>query len=173
MIRILLLICTTLMSTASWAGRDIYGETTPEYDGKLSDIQHVALPPTFTAKTEPEIALCDYPLAVITKQMAFFRHGSPHKVVTLANGKEGWVYEIPQQRDRKRDTQPSGDRMKMEEVPVNAVMHTYTLVFDEGVVIDVIYMDDGLGAGVNVTATEMQAHKAQPMAEPPPFLWAP
>ena len=162
MIRILLLICTTLMSTASWAGRNIYGETTPEYDGKLSDIQHVALPPTFTAKTDAESALRDYPLGVITKQVAFVRHGPPHKVVTLANGQEGWVYEIPHARERKTYTLPSGDRVNVKEIPVNVVMHTFTLDFcdGDGVVDDVIYQDDVSGA--RVTAAEMQAHKTQP-----------
>lgn len=165
MIRILLLVCAALLSTASWAGMGLYGETDPEYDGKLSDLRHIALPPAFNAKTDPEAALRDYPLGVIPKQAAFSRHGPPHKRVTLANGKEGWVYEIPHQRQRKSYTLPSGARVNVQEVPANAFMHTYTLEFDDGMVIDVIYKDDGPGTGV--TATEMQAHKVQPMAPSP------
>lgn len=142
MIRILFLVCAMFLSATSLAETNVYGETNPEYDGKLSDPRH-AVPPAFSAKTEPEIALCDYPLGVITKQVAFSRHGAPHKIVTLANSKEGWVYEIPRVRGSK----------------------TYTLEFDDGVVIDVIYTDDDLDTGV--TATEMQAHKAQPVAPGP------
>ncbi|MEW6330284.1 MAG: hypothetical protein AB1560_02385 [Pseudomonadota bacterium] len=145
MIRILFLVCAALLSATSLAATNVDGETNPEYDGKLSD-PRLAVPPAFSAKTEPEIALCDYPLGVITKQVAFSRHGAPHKIVTLANSKEGWVYEIPHARGR----------------------NTYTLEFDDGVVIDVIYEDDdGLGTGTGVTATEMQAHKAQPVAPVP------
>lgn len=148
MIRILFLVCAALLSATSLAETNVYGETNPEYDGKLSDLR-LAVPPAFSAKTEPEIALCDYPLGVITKQVAFSRHGAPHKIVTLANSKEGWVYEIPHARGSK----------------------TYTLEFDDGVVIDVIYEDDGLGTGV--TATVMQGHKATPMAEPPATFLTP
>lgn len=131
MIRILLLVGAVLLSAASWAGTDRYNPKSP----------------ALSAETDPQTALRDYPLGVIPKRVAFFRHGPPHKTVTLTNGDEGWVYEIPRQRK------------------------SYTLVFCDGVVSDVIYKDDGPGTGV--TATEMQAHKAQPMAETPPFLWTP
>ena len=165
MIRILLLVCVALLSAASWAGTNLYGGTDPEYDGKLSDLRHVATPPAFSANTDPEAALRDYPLGVIPKLAAFSRHGPPHRRVILANGKEGWVYEIPHQRTSKRYTLPSGTRVNVQEVPLNAFMHSYTLEFDDGVVIDVIYKDDGSGTGV--TATEMQARKAQPAAPAP------
>ena len=146
MIRILFLVCAALLSATSLAETNVYGETNPEYDGKLSDLR-LAVPPAFSAKTEPEIALCDYPLGVITKQVAFSRHGSPHKIVTSANSKEGWVHEIPHARGGKTNTK------------------TYTLEFDDGVVIDVIYDDDGLGTGV--TATLLQGHKMQPRSGAP------
>lgn len=171
MIRILLLVCATLLSTTSWAETNLYGVSTPEYDGKLSDPRHFPMPPALNAESDPETALRDYPLGVIPKRVAFYHHGSPHKTVTLANGKEGWVYEIPHKRTRKSYMLPSGDRVNVREIPANAVMHTFTLAFDDGVVIDVIYKDDGPGTGV--TATEMQAHKAQPMVESPPFRWTP
>ncbi len=154
-------LCRALVGN-ELAETNVYGETNPEYDGKLSD-PRLAVPPAFSAKTEPEIALCDYPLGVITKQVAFSRHGSPHKIVTLANGKEGWVYEIPHERERKV-TRAIGSSRGRDGVR-QRVMHTYTLVFDDGVVIDVIYKDDGPGTGV--TATEMQAHKMQPRAGAP------
>lgn len=165
MIRILFLVCAALLSAASWAGTNLYGETDPGYDGKLSDLRHVAMPPVFNANTDPEAALRDYPLGVIPKQAAFSRHGPPHKRVTLANGEEGWVYEIPHQRMSKRYTLPSGTRVNVQELPANVSMHVYTLEFCDGVVKDVIYKGDGPGTGV--TATEMQAHKAQPMAPGP------
>ncbi len=170
MIRILLLVGAVLLSAASWAGQGLYGETDPGRDGKPSD-RYNPMSPALNAKTDPETALRDYPLGVIPKRVAFFRHGPPHKTVTLANGEEGWVYEIPHQRQHNSYTLPSEARVNVQEVPANAVMHTYTLVFCGGVVKDVIYKDDGPGTGV--TAAEMQVHKAQPMAEPPPFLWTP
>lgn len=154
MIRILLLVSATLLSAASWASEN-----------------RLPTPPAFNAKTDPEVALRDYPLGVIPKRIAFIRHGPPHKTVTLANGEEGWVYEIPHERERKSYTLPSGARVDVQEVPANAVMHTYTLVICDGVVTDVLYKDDGPGTGV--TATEMQTHKAKPGAEPPSNAWSP
>lgn len=159
--RVSLLVSAALLSATSWAGTNLYGETNPEYDGKLSDLRH-AVPPAFSAQTDPESALRDYPLGVVTKQVAFSRHGPPHKVVTLANGEEGWVYEIPHRRERKTYTLPSGARVSVKEIPANAAMHTFTLDFCDGngVVDDVIYQDDVSGA--RVTAAEMQTHKMQP-----------
>ena len=154
MIRILLLVCAVLMSAGSWAGQN-----------------SLPIPPAFNANTDPETALRDYPLGVIPKRIAFIRHGPPHKTVTLANGEEGWVYEIPHDRERKRYTQPSGASVDVMEIPANAVMHTYTLVICDGVVTDVLYKDDGPGTGV--TATEMQTHKAKPLTEPPSGAWLP
>lgn len=165
MIRILFLVCAALLSETSLAETNVYGETSPEYDGKLSDLRQIAVPPALNAKTDPEATLRDYPLGVIPKQAAFFRHGPPHKRVTLTNGDEGWVYEIPHQRTSKRYTLPSGKRVSVQEIPAKVFMHTYTLVFCDGVVSDVVYKDDGPGTGV--TATEMQAHKAQPAAPGP------
>ncbi len=162
MIRILFLVCAASLSAASWADVGLYGETNPEYDAKLSDFRDISMLPAFNAETDPETALRDYPLGVITKQVAFSRHGSPHKVVTLANGEEGWVYEIPHRRERKTYTLPSGARVSVKEIPANAVMHTFTLDFCDGngVVDDVIYQDDVSGA--RVTAAEMQTHRMQP-----------
>ena len=171
MIRILLLIGSTLLSTTILAETNHYGETNPESDAKPSDFRGIGMLPVFNATVDPEATVRDYPLGVISRRVAAIRHGTPQKIVTLANGKEGWVYEIPHQRTQKHLTPSSSFHANAQMVSADASMHTYTLMFDNSVVIDVIYKDDGPGTGV--TATEMQARKVKPMDEPPAFSWTP
>lgn len=171
MIRILLLVGATLLSTTSLAETNHYGETNPESDAMPSDFRGIGMLPVFNATVDPEATVRDYPLGVISRRVAAIRHGSPHKIVTLANGKEGWVYEIPHQGTQKHLTPSSSPHANAQAVSADEAVHTYTLMFDNSVVIDVIYKDDGPGTGV--TATEMQARKVKPMDEPPAFSWTP
>lgn len=165
MIRALILVGSTLLSTTSLAEINLYGETSSEYDGNPSDFRDIGMLPGFNAKVDPEATLRDYPLGVIPKRDAVSRHGAPHKIVILANGKEGWVYEIPYQRAQKRLTPEQDIHGSVQPMTIEASARTYTLMFDDGVVIDVIYKDGGPSIGV--TATEMQAHKARLINDAP------
>lgn len=111
-------------------------------------------PPTLGVETDPEPVLQTYPLGVITEQAAFSYHGMPDKKVTLANGKQGWVYDVGYANNRKIYQLPSGETKTVDETAWELGVRNFTLVFDDGVVIDVIYKDDGNGIGV--TAMEMQ-----------------
>lgn len=121
-------------------------------------------PPRFDTDTDPETALQAYPLGVITPQAAFAHHGGPEKKMSLANGKEGWVYTVGYARDRKTYRLPSGETKRVEETDWTLGVRSFTLVFDEGVVIDVIYKDDG--SGIGVTAMELQHPRPQRRESP-------
>ena len=116
-------------------------------------------PPFFDTYTDPEKALQDYPLGVITSQAAFAYHGGPEIKLSLANGKEGWVYTVGYGRDLKTYRLPSGETRTVEETAWELGVRSFTLVFDDGVVIDVIYKDDG--SGIGVTAMELQHPRPQ------------
>ena len=107
------------------------------------------MPPSFSAKTDPEKALRQYPLGVITKEAAFSHHGQATRKVTLPNGDEGWVYQVGEATG----------------------LRTYTLEFNgKGVVADVLYNEKGRHNGL--TALQLQAQAAKvlgPEAESQPF----
>ncbi|MDY6981371.1 MAG: hypothetical protein SV201_15985 [Pseudomonadota bacterium] len=121
-------------------------------------------PPFFGTGTDPEKVLQDYPLGVITSQAAFAHHGAPEKKISLVNGKEGWVYTVGYARDRKTYQQPSGETKRVEETDWALGVRSFTLVFDDEVVIDVIYKDDG--SGIGVTAMELQHPRPQRRKNP-------
>lgn len=125
----------------------------------IAEPGYLPRPPLFDTDTDPEKALQDYPLGVITTQAAFAHHGTPEKKLPLANGKQGWVYTVGYARDRKTYRLPSGETRKVEETDWALGVRSFTLVFDDGVVIDVIYKDDGTGIGV--TAMELQHPRPQ------------
>jgi len=54
---------------------------------------------------------------------------------------------------------PSGKSKVVEEIDWSLSVRSFTLVLDDGVVIDVIYKDDGTGIGV--TAMELQHPRPQ------------
>jgi hypothetical protein len=137
MIRIWIVFCTLLWATASGA-----------------DPVYLPEPPFFDTDTDPETVLLDYPLGVITLQGAFAHHGGPDKKMSLANDKEGWIYFVGYARDYKAYRLPSGKAKTTIETNWERGVRSFTLVFDDGVVIDVIYKDDGTGIGV--TAMELQ-----------------
>lgn len=110
--------------------------------------------PNFNIKTKPESALRVYPLGVLTQQAAFSHHGAPEKKVTLPNGKEGWIYVVGYGNNLKTYQLPSGATKTVKETAWELGVRNFTLVFDDGVVIDVIYKDDGNDIGV--TAMELQ-----------------
>ncbi|TCV90249.1 hypothetical protein [Sulfurirhabdus autotrophica] len=98
------------------------------------------MPPVFSTKIEREIVLKDYPLGVITKQAAFSHHGKPVHVATLPNGLEGWTYEVGE----------------------GFGLHTYTLEFDKrGVVIDVLYNENGRHDGLTALQVQRQQKKTR------------
>ena len=111
-------------------------------------------PPTLSIETDPEPALQIYPLGVITQQAAFSFHGAPDKKVTLPNGKEGWVYAVGYGNNLNTYQLPSGETKSVKETAWELGVRNFTLVFDDDVVIDVIYKDDGNDIGV--TAMELQ-----------------
>ena len=81
------------------------------------------LPPAFAPDASIAWILRHYPLGVVPRQVALERHGSPDRKIELANGHEGWVYDV------------GGFPWQSNYAP-----RTYTLVFDrQGVVVDVIY----------------------------------
>lgn len=116
-------------------------------------------PPALTVETQPEAVLQTYPLGVITEQAAFAAHGGPDKKITLPNGKAGWVYVVGYAKNRETYRLPSGQTRTIDETAWELGVRNFTLVFDDGVVIDVIYKDDGEGIGV--TAMELQYPRPQ------------
>ncbi len=115
------------------------------------------MPPSFTDEGEPETVLRVYPLGVITKQAAFSHHGKAVRTLILPNGKEGWVYEAggKQAQTYQHPTKEKERHIVYETGPGNGV-RTYTLVFDDkGVVIDVLYGEQGRHDGL----TALQAQR--------------
>lgn len=116
-------------------------------------------PPIFNSGTDPEIVLKDYPLAVITRQAAFAHHGGPEKKILLANKKQGWIYTVGYASKTRTYRLPSSNYKTMKETDWLLGVRSFTLVFDDNVVIDVIYKDDGKDIGV--TAMELQHPRPQ------------
>lgn len=118
---------------------------------------HLPMPPTFTLDANSDQTLKEYPLGVITKEAAFAHHGQAHKVVTLPNGLEGWVYELSP-RDQETYTQPSGKKQAVDALEHTNVHASYTLVFDStGVVIDVLYRAPGRENALSALIVQRQA----------------
>jgi len=116
----------------------------------------LSMPPSFTVQSDPETVLRTYPLGTITKQAAFSHHGKAIRTVILPNGKEGWVYEveIKDPRTYEHPTKQKHTVYETETEPGNGV-RTYTLEFDsKGVVIDVLYNEQGRHDGL--TAMQVQ-----------------
>ena len=133
-----LLTLTMVAATATLAGQA----------GQLS------MPPSFTERVEPEKVLRAYPLGVITKQAAFSHHGKAIRTSILPNGKEGWVYEVGGKQAQTYQHPTKEKHTVYETGPGNSV-RTYTLVFDgKGMVIDVLYNEQGRHDGL--TALQVQ-----------------
>lgn len=116
---------------------------------QAAEQKYPPMPPYFTTRADTEAVLLKYPLGVITKEAAFSHHGQPTRKVTLPNRNEGWVYQVGE----------------------GTGLRTYTLEFNgKGVVIDVLYNEQGRHNGL--TALQLQAQAAKvlgPKAEPQPF----
>lgn len=109
---------------------------------------HLPMPPSFIGQVAPEVVLRAYPLGVITKQAAFSHHGKAMRTLILPNGKEGWVYEvgIRNARTYQRSTK---EKDTVYEIEPSYGVRTYTLAFDDtGVVIDVLYNEQGRHDGL-------------------------
>jgi hypothetical protein len=112
------------------------------------------MPPSFSEQNEPETVLRAYPLGVTTKQAAFSHHGKALRTLILPNGKEGWVYEVGGKQAQTYQ-HPTGEKHIVYEAGPGNGVRTYTLVFDDkGVVIDVLYNEQGRHDGV--TALQVQ-----------------
>lgn len=109
----------------------------------------LSMPPTFTVQSDPETVLRDYPLGLITKQDAFSHHGKAIRTVILPNGKEGWVYEVGI-KDARIYEHPTKQKHTVHETEPGNGVRTYTLEFDsKGVVIDVLYNEQGRHDGLS------------------------
>jgi hypothetical protein len=112
------------------------------------------MPPSFTDEVAPEVVLRTYPLGVITKQAAFSHHGKAVHTLILPNGKEGWVYEVGD-KQAKTYQHPTTKKHTVYETGPGYGVRIYTLEFDDkGVVIDVLYNEQGRHDGL--TALQMQ-----------------
>lgn len=117
---------------------------------------YLPMPPSFSADTDPEQILQNYPLGLTTMQAALSHHGLADKKIQLVNGREGWVYAVGFMKNQKRYRLPSGETKDVMETDWGLGVRNFVLVFGDNdrVVIDVIYKDDGNGIGV--TAMELQ-----------------
>ncbi|MHB1075302.1 hypothetical protein [Thiobacillus sp.] len=114
----------------------------------------LSMPPGFTVQSDPETVLRAYPLGVITKQSAFSHHGKAIRTLILPNGKEGWVYEVGIKEARTYEN-PTKQKHTVYETEQGNGVRTYTLEFDsKGVVIDVLYNEQGRHDGL--TALQVQ-----------------
>jgi len=112
------------------------------------------MPPSFTDEVAPEVVLRTYPLGVITKQAAFSHHGKAIHTLILPNGKEGWVYEVGD-KQAKTYQHPTTKKHTVYETGPGYGVRIYTLEFDnKGVVIDVLYNEQGRHDGL--TALQVQ-----------------
>ena len=99
-------------------------------------------PPFFSEEADPEEVLAQYPLNVMTEQLAFSYHGTPIQKITLPNGHSGWVYEVGGTPTHRLYVQPSGKESHLFEADRSRGVKTYTLVFDEKLVVNVLYRDN-------------------------------
>jgi hypothetical protein len=99
-------------------------------------------PPFFSDDADPEEVLLDYPLNVMTEQLAFSYHGAPIEKFTLPNGHTGWVYEVGGTPTHRLYISPSGNENHLFEADRSAGLKTYILVFDEEMVVNVLYRDN-------------------------------
>ncbi|MDP2028266.1 MAG: hypothetical protein Q8K12_01345 [Thiobacillus sp.] len=112
------------------------------------------MPPSFTGEATPEAVLRTYPLGVITKQAAFSHHGKAVRTSVLPNGKEGWVYEVGGKQAQIYQ-HPTKEKHSVYETGPGYGVRIYTLEFDDkGVVIDVLYNEQGRHDGL--TALQVQ-----------------
>lgn len=112
------------------------------------------MPPSFTDEVAPEAVLRTYPLSVITKQAAFSHHGKAVRTSILPNGKEGWVYEAGGKQAQTYE-HPTKEKHTVYETGSGNGVRIYTLEFDDkGVVIDVLYNEQGRHDGL--TALQVQ-----------------
>ena len=114
----------------------------------------LSMPPSFTVQSDPETVLRAYPLGLITKQAAFSHHGKAIHTAILPNGKEGWVYAVGI-KDARTYAHPTKQKHTVYETEPGNGVRTYTLEFDsKGVVIDVLYNEQGRQDGL--TALQVQ-----------------
>jgi hypothetical protein len=119
----------------------------------------LAMPPNFTVQSDPGTVLRNYPLGTITKQAAFSHHGKSVRTLILPNGKEGWVYEVGV-KQAETYANPTGRKQTVYETGAGDGVRTYTLVFDDkGVVIDVLYNEQGRHDGL--AALQVQSNSWQ------------
>ena len=135
----------------------------------VEPVQSLPMPPKFTPDTASEKILAAYPLGVISKMAAFSHHGQAHRTVTLANGMEGWVYEVHTVGDPKAYMKPNGTEVKVNEIDNHPAMATYTLVFDHGgTVVDVLYAEAERAAMQSALLVQRQRHGDKARADDTP-----
>ncbi|MBZ0105468.1 MAG: hypothetical protein K8H84_07525 [Sulfuricella denitrificans] len=118
----------------------------------------LSMPPGFTPEAGPETVLAAYPLGTITKQAAFSHHGKAVRTLILPNGKEGWVYEVGVKQARTY-VKPAGEKQTVYETGPGNGVRTFTLVFDDkGLVIDVLYNEQGRHDGITALQVQRKAH---------------
>lgn len=116
-----------------------------------------SMPPNFSEQETPEKVLRAYPLGVITKQAAFVHHGKAVRTLILPNGKEGWVYEVGG-KQAQAYVHPTGEKHTVYETAPGNGIRTYTLEFDsKGVVIDVLYSEQGRHDGLTALQVQRKA----------------
>jgi hypothetical protein len=132
-------------------------------------LKHLPMPPEFSPDTGSEKILAAYPLGVITKIAAFAHHGQANRKVTLANGMEGWVYEVHPVGESKTYIKPDGTDVQVNEIGNHPAMATYTLVFDHGgTVVDVLYAGAEHGAVQSALLVQRQQHGDKARADEVP-----
>lgn len=115
------------------------------------------MPPSFTDEGAPEAVLRTYPLGVITKQAAFSHHGKAVRTSVLPNGKEGWVYEVGGKQAQTYQ-HPTKEKHTVYETGPGYGVRIYTLEFDDkGVVIDVLYNEQGRHDGLTALQVQRKA----------------
>jgi hypothetical protein len=115
-------------------------------------------PPFFSDDADPEEVLANYPLNVMDELLAFSYHGTAIQQIMLPNGHTGWVYEVGGTPTHKLYVSPSGKESHLLEANRSYGVRTYTLVFDEKMVVNVLYRD-------NVRNEELSALQIQHKAE--------
>jgi hypothetical protein len=105
----------------------------------IASAETLPKPPFFMPDANPIEILEQYPLGVISKYAAALNHGKADEELSLPNGLTGWKYIVGGMYIDKTYKKPSGEEINVKEVSREHTTKTYILVFNEDVVIDVLY----------------------------------
>lgn len=117
-------------------------------------------PPFFKPDSDAQDVLEKYPLGVITEFAAGIHHGKADKTLSLPNGLKGWKYVVGGVPTQKTYTKPSGEAVTVTEVNRAHTTKTFILVFNNDVVVDVLYHDEDRNSHITALLVQVLKNKS-------------